>query len=197
MNKIALIILSPIWIAASLPPEAPTISALMQAAHTGNRTAVATFLESYKDADIKDQNGSTMLQWAASGDQDQVCETLILNGAKIDYQLPWGMTALMYSALSGGTKAMAVLLRAKANTEIADCHGYTALMHAASGPKELSPQARARGGRQINIDGFKLLLKNGAVPSLESKRGGHMCVDEGEIYTLLDAAGQHTKLIRK
>lgn len=157
------------------------INATMQAAFNGQKTIVENFLQ-HSNVDTKDENGSTLLMWAASGNQHEIAESLILREANINYQRSDKLNALMYAALSGNTDTLEVLLDAKADTELRDLHGFTALMHAASGPK----------GKLGNIQAVKLLLSKGAKPSLATKHGILHIANEEIAKLIYDAAANKT-----
>ena len=132
---------------------------LMEAANTGNEVVLNGFLYGFGNPNLADKDGTSLLMKASSGDQGKIVQTLLVCNADINYQRPSDkMTALMCAVLSGGTKALTVLLKNSANVELLDSQGLTALMHA----------AKDSAGKPVNENAISLLLKHGASTPLKN-----------------------------
>ena len=71
-----------------------------------------------------------LLHAAAAGGHLEIVRELLERGVSVDLPSSTGFTALMLAALEGHEACVQVLLLAKANTELLDGNGRTALQHA-------------------------------------------------------------------
>ena len=71
-----------------------------------------------------------LLHAAAAGGHLEILRELLERGVSVDLPSSTGFTALMLAALEGHEACVQVLLLAKANTELLDGNGRTALQHA-------------------------------------------------------------------
>ena len=71
-----------------------------------------------------------LLHAAAAGGHLEIVRELLERGVSVDLPSSTGFTALMLAALEGHAACVQVLLLAKANTELLDGNGRTALQHA-------------------------------------------------------------------
>jgi ankyrin repeat protein len=88
-------------------------------------------LDAGVDVNAKDDQGSTALMQATSGNRIELLQMLLAAGAKVDAKNSEGWTALVYAACSPKSEALKVLIAAGAKTEVKDVEGKTPLMWAA------------------------------------------------------------------
>jgi len=82
--------------------------------------------------DDRDQDGLSLLHWAAIGGHADVCQLLISAGIIVDCQDLAGRTSLHYAAYGGYVNSMLVLLENKADCNSCDREGVTSLHWACS-----------------------------------------------------------------
>lgn len=82
--------------------------------------------------DAQDQDGLSVLHWAAIGGHADVCQLLVNAGIDVDCQDLVGRTALHYAAYGGYVNSMLVLLENKAKFNSQDIEGVTSLHWACS-----------------------------------------------------------------
>jgi ankyrin repeat protein len=78
-----------------------------------------------------DENGTTMLHYAALRKKTKIIKFLVQKGAKIDIQKIDGLTPCMVAACCDDLPSLNFLLDAGANPSLEDVDGYTALDYAA------------------------------------------------------------------
>jgi len=83
-------------------------------------------------SDAQDQDGLSLLHWAAIGGHADVCQLLISAGMDVNSQDLAGRTALHYAAYGGYVNSMLVLLENKACFNSQDREGITSLHWACS-----------------------------------------------------------------
>jgi len=83
-------------------------------------------------SDAQDQNGLSLLHWAAISGHGDVCQLLINAGINVNFQDLAGRTALHYAAYGGYVSSMLVLLENKASFNSQDREGITSLHWACS-----------------------------------------------------------------
>lgn len=115
----------------------------------------ALYKKNPKSIDAVDKNGSSMLILASYRGNIEVAKFIIKNTKNIDYASEMG-TALMGATYKGQLDLVTLLLDSKANPNIADANGTTALMLAVQIQK---------------IDLVNLLLKYKADKTLKTKDG--------------------------
>ncbi len=116
------------------------------------------------------------LLFAASDGALPTIKKLLEDGADPDVRCVNESTPLMYAILNSHNDAADLLLKRNAKTELRDCQGRTALVHAAC---------------EGNINGVKLLIRYGAAPSLKVPRSYYALVPlqyATEIHAILEAA---------
>lgn len=149
------------------PPPIPCVPeelAVFTAARDNNCEILSEYLGNGCNAMLVDNNGWTLLHWAAAGNAVEAAQVLLQNGAPVDMQTTaevdfngrvWvGSSPLHVAANLGYLEVAQVLLRANANTEVCDCTGGTP-MHSA-----------AYWGA---ADVARVLLENGANPMSHTK----------------------------
>jgi uncharacterized protein len=157
-------------------PEGETI--LMTAARTGDPESVKLLLNYGAEVNARDQwQGQTALMWAAAENHAEVVKLLLDHGAEIDTlskklefpkfsfngstmvstPMPRGaMTALMFAAREGALEGVRALADARANLNLTDPDGTTALVMAIV---------------NVHYEVAKLLLENGADPNIADASG--------------------------
>ena len=91
---------------------------------------------------------------------------LLAVGAKINQQQNWGWSPLIDAVVGCNLEAVKILLQAKANMEIAESNGTTALMSAVEQLRVSNPE-KAENAWKI----FELLLAKGANVNAQSQSG--------------------------
>lgn len=162
-------------------------SVLMTAARTGNQEVIDRLIAAGARIDDTEKwRGETALMWAAGENNAAAVKTLIAHGARVDIQsrqIDWpemrlnlafmattelprgGFSAVMYAAREGALDAVRVLADAKANLDLQDPEGTTALMLAII---------------NAHYDVSALLVDKGANPNLYDRAG------MGALYAVAD-----------
>jgi len=122
---------------------------LINAAKSGDETAVRSLLKQHVDVNAAAADGSTALHFAAYADSVSLADSLIRAGAHVDAANDLGSTPLHLACDNGSPAMVNRLLAAKANANAKLLNGETVLM------------ACARTGSAAAV---KALLVNGANP---------------------------------
>jgi len=132
--------------------ESGLAKAFIEAVEEGNPLAVDLFIAGGAELDTRDRNGRTALSAAAARDHVEVMELLIAAGADIEAgnDKEYGMTALMYAAVSGSPDSVVLLLDAGAEIAKTDDSGNTALMFACEYRKPETAAALIDRGAGVN-----------------------------------------------
>jgi hypothetical protein len=101
-----------------------------RAAETGNRPAVALFLEARVNTEIHDERGWTPLMLAAFHGHSEVIGTLLKHHANIHASDLLGNTALHWAADAGQTSSAKLLIENLAGIDARNNSGMTSLIHA-------------------------------------------------------------------
>lgn len=177
--------------------ESGLIKAFIAAVEEGNPLAVDLFITGGADSNTRDRRGRTLLSAAAARDHVGVMELLIEAGADIEAgnDKKYGMTVLMYGAISDSPDSVVLLLDAGAEIAKKDASGNTALMYACEYRKPETAAALIDRGAGVNITDTSLktplMHAVGRVPS------GHGSWDdlterEGKVIDVLFEAGAVT-----
>jgi uncharacterized protein len=106
-------------------------TALMLASFDGHTEVAAYLIEQGAQVDALDPNGRTPLMFASSGPFPETVELLLKGGAYVDTaDSVEGWTALMFAAGEGHVEVCQALLENKADPNLKDKDGDTALDHA-------------------------------------------------------------------
>jgi len=107
-----------------------TPEGFFEAAETGNRAAVALFIEAQSNTDIRDNRGWTPLMIAAFNGRDEIVDLLIQHHADVDALDLGGNTALHWAAFGGHTGCVKRLIRNHAGIDVRNNFGWTPLIQA-------------------------------------------------------------------
>jgi WD40 repeat protein/ankyrin repeat protein len=177
--------------------ESGLTKAFIKAVEEGNPLAVDLFITGGADPNTRDRRGRTLLSAAAAGDHVGVMEQLIAAGADIEAgnDKKYGMTALMYGAISDSPDSVVLLLDAGAEIAKKDASGNTALMYACEYRKPETAAALIDRGAGVNITDTSLktplMHAVGKVPSGHGNRDD-LTEREGKVIDVLFEAGAVT-----
>ena len=116
---------------------------------------VSLFLEAGMSPNAK-QGGITALMEASRRGKThrEVAAALIRAGAEIDAQDPYGVTPLLFAAISGSPETIRMLLKSGANVEAKDVDGRTALIETLTTENDLPPETieeLIQAGSEVNV----------------------------------------------
>lgn len=100
---------------------------LFRACEMGHKDVIQTLIKGGARVDLVDQDGHSLLHWAALGGNADVCQILIENKINPNVQDYAGRTPLQCAAYGGYINCMAVLMENNADPNIQDKEGRTAL----------------------------------------------------------------------
>jgi ankyrin repeat protein len=159
---------------------ATTDTRLIEAAKSGNASAVTSLLRQRAAIDGSEADGTTALHWAARLDRADIVQTLLRAKAQVNVANRYGVTPLMLAAVNGSAPVVDLLLNAGADPNALGADGETVLMLA------------ARTGRPEVV---RLLLDKGVnVNASESWQGETALMwaaaeNHAEVVSLLAKAG--------
>lgn len=107
-----------------------TPEGLFEATETGNRTAVALFIEAQSNLEVRDNRGWTPLMMAAFNGCDEIVGLLIQHNADVDAIDLGGNSALHWAAFGGHTSCAKQLVEHHAKINACNNFGWTPLMQA-------------------------------------------------------------------
>ncbi len=121
----------------------------------GEGSIVSLFLEAGMSPNAK-QGGITVLMEASRRGRThlQVAAALIRAGAEIDVQDPYGVTPLLFAAISGSPETIRRLLKNGANVKAKDADGRTALIESLTTENDLPPETieeLIQAGSEVNV----------------------------------------------
>jgi hypothetical protein len=102
-----------------------------RAAETGNRSAVALFLEAHVNTEIHNERGWTPLMVAAFKGHDEIIRVLLKHHANVHATDILGNTALHWATEAGKTSSAKLLIQNHANIDACNQTGLTPLIRAA------------------------------------------------------------------
>ena len=123
---------------------------LIDAVKAGNKTAVRTLLDQRVDVNAPQADGTTVLHWAASGDDPEILQLLIRAGALVKAVNRYGATPLWLACVNGNARNIGMLLEAGADANTVSLQGETALMAAARTGKADAVQVLLGRGADVN-----------------------------------------------
>ena len=121
----------------------------------GQTEIVKLFLEAGMSPNAK-QGGITALMEASRRGKThhEIAAALIKAGAEIDAQDPYGVTPLLFAAISGSPETMRMLLKSGANVKAKDVDGRTALIETLTTENDLPPETieeLIQAGSEVNV----------------------------------------------
>ncbi len=106
---------------------------------SGDTEVVQLFLAGGMSPDVRDQGFTPLLEAARRG-YEEMAAVLIAAGAEVDAADPYGVTALMFSLISGSIQAVRQLIEAGADINARDVDGRTALIEALTTENDIPPE---------------------------------------------------------
>jgi ankyrin repeat protein len=121
----------------------------------GEVSIVSLFLEAGMSPNAK-QGGITALMEASRRGKThhEVAAALIRAGAEINVQDPYGVTPLLFAAISGSPETIRMLLKSGANVKAKDVDGRTALIETLTTENDLPPETieeLIEAGSEVNV----------------------------------------------
>ena len=110
----------------------------MIAACRGRLDAFSVLIKRKSDPTLKNNNGETLLHYAAEGGNDVIIEKLLSLGLDIDSRSSDGATPLMTAACEGRLDAFSVLIEKGSDATFRDNHGWTLLHYAAQDGQQVT-----------------------------------------------------------
>lgn len=166
-----------------------TPEGFFEAAETGNRTAVALFIEAQSNTEIRDNRGWTPLMMAAFKGHNEIVGLLIQHEADVNAVDLGGNSALHWAAFGGDTACAKQLIEHHGKINACNNFGWTPLMQAVARNHREVVALLVDSGANLDKaanDGYtalhkaaasgyseivKLLLEKGADKSLETVEG--------------------------
>ena len=121
----------------------------------GEESIVSLFLEAGMSPNAK-QGGITALMEASRWGKThrEVAAALIRAGAEINVQDPYGVTPLLFAAISGSPETIRMLLKSGADVKAKDVDGRTALIETLTTENDLPPETieeLIQAGSEVNV----------------------------------------------
>ena len=121
----------------------------------GQTEIVKSFLKEGMSPNVK-QGGITALMEASRRGKThhEIAAALIQAGAGIDAQDPYGVTPLLFAAISGSPETIRMLLKSGADVKAKDVDGRTALIETLTTENDLPPETieeLIQAGSEVNV----------------------------------------------
>lgn len=160
-----------------------------EAAETGNRAAVALFIQAQKNTEIRDNRGWTPLMAAAFNGQNEIIGLLLHHNADVNATDSGGNTALHWAAFGGHSDCAQQLIQHHAKLDAHNNFGWTPLIQATARNHPEVVTLLIDGGVNLDAaadDGYtalhkaaaagyeaitRLLLERGANSNLQNREG--------------------------
>ena len=161
--------------------------ALISAVKIGNTESVVELLDGGVPVDIKDDEGLSLLHWAAQGGHVTTMRLLIRRGCNVDSVYDTGITPLHLAAAMGQTKSVGELIRKGASKSLV-VRSFDALSHQAAFEGR-------NGNEETKLDAF---MSVGTImcgtPLHQAALAGHMdtavaMLEEGCSVNVVNSAG--------
>jgi ankyrin repeat protein len=179
----------------------------------GEKSVVSLFLAAGMSPNVK-QGGITALMEASRRGKthSEIAAALIQAGAEINAQDPYGVTPLLFAAISGSPETIRMLLKSGADVKAKDVDGRTALIETLTTENDLPPETieeLIQAGAEVNVRIYggltplmiaaagnsrilKALIRAGADLNAEDDQGAtalRWAKDSRENYKILKDAG--------
>ncbi|HLG56418.1 MAG TPA: ankyrin repeat domain-containing protein [Vicinamibacterales bacterium] len=200
------------------PAEAADDLGLVNAARTQDGSRVRALLNRKADVNVRSDDGSTALLWAAHWNDAATADMLIRAGANANVSNDFGMTPLSRACTNGSAALVELLLEAGANPNTPIGTGETPIMTCASSGSADAVRRLIARGADVNAkepsqnqdalmwaaaerhpDVVHLLVEAGANPQAHTKKGFtalHFAAREGDFESVrqLLAAGVNVNI---
>jgi len=123
---------------------------ILDAAESGNRTAVLGLLAKGASPNVAGADGTTPIMWAASNDDVELVRALVKAGANVNAKNKFGTSAIREAAIVGSAQILNVLIKAGADPNTTNPEGETPLMDAARSGKVDAAKVLVEGGAELN-----------------------------------------------
>ena len=161
--------------------------ALISAVKTGDTESVVELLDEGVPVDIKDDEGLSLLHWAAQGGHVTTMRLLIRRGCNVDSVDDKGITPLHLAAAMGQTKSVRELIRKRASKSLV-VRSFDALSHQAAFEGR-------NGNEETKLDAFMSVgTSMCGTPLHQASLAGHMdtavaMLEEGCSVDVVNSAG--------
>jgi len=129
---------------------AATDTRLIEAARSGNTSAVTNLLRQRVPVNEAEADGTTALHWAARLDRADMVQALLRGKAPVNVATRYGVTPLMLAAVNGSAPVVDQLLKAGADVNATGADGETVLMLAARTGRPEAVQLLIAKGANVN-----------------------------------------------
>lgn len=121
----------------------------------GDKPAVRLFLEAGMSPNARLGGITALVEASRRGKtHHEIAAALIEAGADMDASDPYGVTPLLFAAISGSPETIRLLLKSGANVKARDADGRTALIEALTTENDLPPstiEELIRAGSDVNL----------------------------------------------
>ncbi|TRZ89082.1 hypothetical protein D4R89_06655 [bacterium] len=121
----------------------------------GEKSVVDLFLEAGMSPNAKQRGITALMEASRRGKTHrEIAAALIQAGAEINAQDPYGVTPLLFAAISGSLETIRMLLKSGANVKAKDVDGRTALIETLTTENDLPPETieeLIQAGSEVNV----------------------------------------------
>lgn len=121
----------------------------------GEKPLVDLFLAEGMSPNAKQAGITALMEASRRGKtHSEIAAALIQAGAEIDAQDPYGVTPLLFAAISGAPETIRMLLKSGANVKARDADGRTALVETLTTENDLPPETieeLVQAGSEVNV----------------------------------------------
>jgi ankyrin repeat protein len=121
----------------------------------GEKSVVDLFLAAGMSPNAKQAGVTALMEASRRGKtHHEIAAALIQAGAEIDARDPYGVTPLLFAAISGSPETIRMLLKSGANVKARDVDGRTALIETLTTENDLPPETieeLIQAGSEVNV----------------------------------------------
>jgi ankyrin repeat protein len=121
----------------------------------GEKSIVNIFMEAGMSPNSKQGRITALMEASRRGKTHrEIAAALIQAGAEINTQDPYGVTPLLFAAISGSPETIRMLLKSGANVKAKDVDGRTALIETLTTENDLPPETieeLIQAGSEVNV----------------------------------------------